>query len=991
MARSLIGSRTCARRFRAGALIALLFGSSVVLAAESIGTQHRFEQPSRSVADVLHAIASQTGVSVLFDPSAVNGRMSRPISGQYTAAEAIARVLQGTGLVAEVMDDGSIVVRPVSLSPPGPRGPASSVEGEPVDPLGPVLAQAASASGGDRPVAASDPPGTAQGFDRVVVTGSRLKRIDSEGPAPVNTYTKADIERSGQPTLERFLSSLNEASVSPGEGGYSATSGQGAVQLRGLPLGSTLVLINGRRIQAVGSSSGDFFNLDLIPMAAVERVEVVPVGSSAVYGGDALAGVVNVILKKSMEGVTLDLRLGAGKGLNDGSVSLATGRRGEQGSFLLLGSYGKTTPLTMAERDFFVDGDYRRFGGIDARTTSCTPGTVTSTTGGHLPGLGSSTAGIPRSASGQLTVGDFAATAGQPNLCNELANGHGAALVHGKESFAVHGTGELRLSEAWSLFGELSVNRDRLYAEEQGLRLDGVIVPASSPHNPFGEAVQVTGRLGTENGSEGIKRNTRFARVLSGVRGELGAGWDLEAAVSVIRDDGERRLVNNSVDQGALNAALASGALNPFATGVAASPDVLGSIWSDSIRTSHGRKDQGSLFVRGPVLSLPAGSADAIVGIEAARDHYQTNSPGLFDLENRRTSQAVYGELRVPLVRGRSEGERPWDLAAATVAARRDQYSDFGGANTYQGGLELRPQRSLLLRGSVATSFKPPTLLQTRVDEVSYTTEQFGLVDPTQGGAPIIGVPVLRTTNPDLQPEKGRAYSLGAVWEPESSSGTRLGVTAWRVRITGLISVPWPQVTLDNEALFPGFVTRDASGNVTRVLYSEVNFGRVETSGTDLELTHAFRGTGGRWTLSGSATRTTSYDVALSPGAPAEDRLGVRSFDFWSPRWKGRLSAAFDAGSWGLGLTSRYLGAYRDTAPGNRPMGDYWVHDVAGSLDLRRLGLGFEGVSDARLSFGISNLGDRMPEYADAYPYYDVTQADWRGRYATLRLSVSWK
>src|SRR5204863_4851313 len=188
----------------------------------------------------------------------------------------------GTGLSAEVMSDKSIVVKPAASAPitqtPGrstqtaldpPATVEASSDAAPVH-LAQAPAQSATEPGTTTPANASDAP---HQLTRVEVTGSRLKRIDADGPAPVNVYTRADIDQSGQPSLERFLSSLSEASVSPGEGGVGATTGQGSVQLRGLPLGSTLVLINGRRVQAVGSSSGNFFNLNLIPLAAVERVE----------------------------------------------------------------------------------------------------------------------------------------------------------------------------------------------------------------------------------------------------------------------------------------------------------------------------------------------------------------------------------------------------------------------------------------------------------------------------------------------------------------------------------------------------------------------------------------------------------------------------------------------------------------------------------------------------------------------------------------------
>ncbi|MBX3621271.1 MAG: TonB-dependent receptor [Rhizobacter sp.] len=933
----------------------------------------------------------------------MSGQLSQPVQGEMSAADAIAQALQGTALEVQVISEKVFVVKRAGApGPAAPGGPASSPQGM-SEPLA-VTAAGADAvvgNGADGPSGADavQQSGSTRQLEAVVVTGSRLKRLDSDGPAPVNTYTRADIDRSGQPSLERFLSSLNEASVSPGESGVGQTTGQGSVQLRGLPLGSTLVLLNGRRLQAVGSSSANFFNLDLIPLAAVDRVEVVPVGSSAVYGGDALAGVVNIILKKSLDGMSLDLRGATAQGTGDGSFSLAGGRQDQDGSFLLLGSYSSGTPLTMSERAFFRDGDYRRFDGVDARGRGCTPGTVESTDGSPLPGLSSSFAGIPTLAPGQsLTVGSFAATDGVANLCNTLANGHGDTLVYGKESFAFHASGDRRLGDRWNAFGELTFNHDRAYADQYGLLLNRVTVPAGNAYNPFGTPVVVTSRLGLENGAERLARKTNFGRVLGGVRGEFGRSWEFEASLSTTRDDGDRRFDNINVNSAALAAALGDGSLNPFASGTAASEDVLRSIWTDSVRTSHGRKDQGSAFVRGPLFELPAGKVDVIAGAEVASDHYQTSSPGLFDIQSSRRSNALFGEMRVPLWRG-GAGAGPaagWDVAALTLAGRRDHYSDFGSAGTYQGGLEWRPMRSLLLRGSVATSFKPPTVLQTSVDDLRFSSDSFGLVDPARGNAPIVGAEVLRTTNPNLTPEKGRAQSLGFVWEPDQSVGTRVGVTAWRVRIKGLISLLWPQVTLDNEALFPGFITREPSvggvpGAITRVLYAEVNFGGVETAGTDLELSHAWRSAGTRWTVGGSATRTHRYEVALTPDAPVENRLGVRNIDYWAPKWKGRLFAGLERGGWGLGLTSRYLGTYRDAPPSERPLGGYWTYDVAGSLDLKRLELaGFAGVRAARLSLGIVNLGDHLPEYVGSWPYYDATQGDWRGRYFNARLSVDW-
>ena len=204
-------------------------------------------------------------------------------------------------------------------------------------------------------------------------------------------------------------------------------------------------------------------------------------------------------------------------------VALATGGRSSEGSYLLMGSYSRSTPLTMAERSFFADADYRRFGGTDSRSRSCTPGTVSSADGGNLPGLGSSFAGIPQGSSGQgLRVSDFVPTAGQANLCNPWANGNGITLVHGYETLALHGIAERQLAGSWTAFAELTYANERMHAEDIGLTLSDVAVPAGNPFNPFGTDVVVRGVLGPENGLQGLTRRTKFTRALLGLRKELG-------------------------------------------------------------------------------------------------------------------------------------------------------------------------------------------------------------------------------------------------------------------------------------------------------------------------------------------------------------------------------------------------------------------------------------------------------------------------------------
>lgn len=974
-------------------LVSLLVQCGVAAAADAVvAAQYTIAQPAQSVAESLEAIAHATSTSVLFEAGAVRGRVANPVSGHLSALEAITVALQGTGLVAEQMKDGAVVVKAAVAAPVAPRsGVPVSAAGDDVSPAGDAGSAAVSGQ------LSSD----ADAVARVEITGTRLKRINAEGPAPVNVYTAKDIEKSGQPNLERFLAGLNEVSASAGEGGFGTTAGQGTVQLRGLPLGSTLVLINGRRVEAVGSSLDTFFNLNLVPVAAIERIEVVPVGSSAVYGGDALAGVVNVILKKSIDGVSLTASAGSGRGFGDGGLSFATGGHGADGSYLLLGSYSRATPLTMSERGFFLDADYRRFGGVDARVRNCAPGTVSSLSGANLPGLNSGFAAIPTLPTGQtVQLSDFQSTSGTANLCNRYTTGNGDALVHGEDTAALHATGDYRLIGSWSLFGEVSLARDRTQVRDLGLPLTSVTVPAGNPFNPFGEDVKVTTVLGPENGLRGFARQTTFMRALAGVRGALAGDWESELTASTVRDSGGSQTFVGTLDPDARSAALAAtspaAALNPFTTGRAASEDVLRSIYLDIDSKTHGRKDEMSALVRGSVFQLPAGAVEAVAGGETASDHYDLTVPAQQTaFHASRRDSAAYGELRAPLLSAGEQG-KTWSLAALTLAARRDWYSDFGAASTYQTGLELRPLRSLLLRASSATSFKPPTLVDTHVAETDFSADDFGLVDPARGGEAITSATVISKTNKSLRPERGRANSIGAVWEPEDGLGTRLGATYWQVHINGLIAALQPQTALDYEALFPGFVTRGPAvdgqpGPVTSVLLAYANFGSVDAAGMDMDAAYAWRSDMGRWTVTAGATRTNEYQVVLAPGAIKENRLGRRFDDFWAPRWKSRMSIGLDGSGWSFGLTARYLGQYKDEDSSERKLGAYWMEDLAGSLNLKTLLPGLaSSLKAASLSVSIANLTNRQPQFVETLPYYDVTQADWRGRYVTTRVSVDW-
>src|SRR6266446_2304004 len=250
--------------------------------------------------------------------------------------------------------------------------------------------------------------------DYVLVTGSRLPRAAEETSQDVRIYDQPRIEKSGQSTVSDFLATVPEVSLVSPENATGATT----VRLRGAIFGSPLVLINGRRTQPVtgGAAPFGFFDLSTIPLSLVERIEVLPSGSSAIYGGDALAGVVNIVLRSDFTGAEGGVGYRWADKIDERMIWAGGGWKGDGSSLTIMATASHRGSLLGRDREITNDPDLRRFGGPNLGTaTFGVPATVFSTSG-NLPGLSSSFAAVPRGSSGVgLTPADFAATAGTQN------------------------------------------------------------------------------------------------------------------------------------------------------------------------------------------------------------------------------------------------------------------------------------------------------------------------------------------------------------------------------------------------------------------------------------------------------------------------------------------------------------------------------------------------------------------------------------------------
>jgi iron complex outermembrane recepter protein len=966
------------RRITLGLAAALCLASTSIIAfADGLTTVLQLSIRPQTVASALLEFSSQTHLQIVSDGAEVRGLKSPGVEGKWTAGDALKRLLDNTGLSFELVDQQTVR----------------------------VFAQHAS---GDTKQSTSPLPGAQIGeatalneIAEVVVTGTRLGRAAGEGVQEVRVYSKERIRQSGQGTVAGFLGGLPEVSVTIPDNASVRFANQATVQLHGMPVGTTLVLLNGRRLEV---NNFGFFDLNNIPLAAVERIEVLPVGSSAIYGSDGLAGAVNIILNKDLNGFEIDGRYGAAEGgAEEANVNLAWGQRWERGDLSLVASYQDKSRLPGTERTVAASPEFdinALFGFNDA----CSPGTVYSTNGGNLPGLNAPRAAMPPGLSRRPAITDFTATAGTQNTCSDLRN---VDLISASERAGLLGSAAYRISDSTELFSEVMVSRQAIDSRV-GLVLNnfGVfsVLPASNAFNPFGEDV------GLGWGYPGLpytfKRDSDFIRPLLGLRGSLARDWTYEITGMSSYDRSE--VTQSDPNAVAIAAALASSdpatALNPFSNGAPGSSELLASLIAPSHSHFRSKDISAQAILRGTLFDLPAGPVAMAFGGEYVRSKIDQFSQDLNissePITNRRAAYSVFTEARVPLLAnaGNSAGA---EKLAVSLAGRFDHTDDFGSETTAQGGVEWRPVDSLLVRGAIATAYRAPQLTQLAGPTLSSI---FSFIpDPLRGGEPI-DVLVASGPNPNLDPETGESRQLGFVYS--NQAGLELGLTYWSIDLDDFIGHVAIADLLAFPDLFPGSIVRadptpedianGFPGHIIAIHDIFRNFGTIEVSGVDLDASFALNVAGGVLKPSLSATYTSKYDSALSPSAPAGSKVSQADNNGFTPRWKGIAALTWAGGPWSFMVDGRYTSSYNDYTdfvifgyPEQHTIEDFWLFDANVRYSIgEALAPSSRFWARTSLELGAVNLLNELPQSSFHFNGYDPQQADIRGRFWYMRLGL---
>jgi len=989
-------------------VVVLLAYASIQPAQAQAQTQSQtrdFNLPAQSATTGIPEFAHQAGIQILVSEPLVRGKRIAAVTGSHSVEEALAILLKGTGLVATSKDGATYTVA-AATTPSTSRNSTA-----PASVLAASQTSAQSVTADQSPPAPSKSDKEKAQLEEIVVTGSRIPTVAGNQVQPVRSYSREDIAVSGQSTVAEYLNTLPDVSTSLNGTAQFGLPGVQPVQLHGLPAGTTLTLIDGRRLE---SSVLGYFDVGNIPASAIERIEILPVGASAIYGANALGGAVNFILRKNFTGFEVNASLDHGPDVNNPGINMAWGKAWERGSVSLIASYDHRGELLGTQRDPTGSTQLPSYvtaaQAISLGADQCAPGNVFSVDGTNLPGLPAPYAAIPPGITGKPTIGDFAPTAGKLNVCNAYRY---TDIVPDSDRVSGLLSAHFELTDAVDLFAEvlLAHNQERINygANVAASASYGGTLAAANPFNPFGEDVNVSFADPTA-----LKRDDQtvsFVQPNIGIRGTFLSDWHYEATATMSRD--RLHTFEPYADPQGISNALASSnpatALNPFTTGPSGTPQLLGSLTNPAIDYSDysydNRSTGGVGFVRGPLFQLPAGALQAALGAEYYREEQAYLSAGggypITTSSLARTTYALFSEAHIPLLSA-ADRARQIERLTLTVAGRYDHSNDYGGKATWQSGALWRVTDAVSLSGGYGKSYAAPQLSQIAGPQTVFSAPLY-VSDPFRGNQPVnYSVTQIAGPNYSLKPETGDSSTLTLGYVSDALEGVRASLTWYAINITNYIGAPTAQVLVDNPAAYPGVVTRAPPssqdqqlgylGPITQILESYFNYGVVHAAGFDADVSYAFDTRMGRITPSISIANVYRWQSALSPGAPAIDGLGNATLAGvgWAPRWKGTASVAWKSGPISTNVAGRYIGQYKDyqdIVANTNEGGNTWIFDASARYELGdALAATSPSLAHSYVSLAGVNIFNRTPPFSYTPAWYDYEEYDLRGRY--LRLTV---
>ncbi|MCX6952753.1 MAG: TonB-dependent receptor [Verrucomicrobia bacterium] len=893
--------------------------------------------------------------------------------------------------------------------------------------LGTALALAAA------PVFAQTSAGveTATKLEPFEVTGSNIKRVDFEGPSPIIVLNRVDIERSGAATVFELLKKVpgNFAQVI-NETRSNPPRSNAAINLRGLGGNATLVLVNGRRVASDAfPTTAPIVNLHAIPIGAVERVDILKDGASAIYGSDAIAGVVNFVLKKDYTGTQVTVGYGNTFDSDVGEKSLNVLAGGASGKFrgLISFDYFDRNELMNVDRDNQRTADQRFRGGADGRSTTGNPGAVVivnATGSSPYRAASAATATATKPANGRWVIPTTQAVNGRPTIAEFIAAGtvgNASAprydfapevqLVPGTERTATTANFGYDVAPQIELYGELTfsnVKGTELLASTPVTTQSTpqVIVPATHPFNPFGEALVLDYRL-TQLGPRTYQQETDTTRYLLGAKGTVFDKWSWDTGAMRTKShyvQVGKNFTSTAAVQAAINDPNPATVLNPFAVGKVQNAATIDALRVAPIQDSKISADTLDAKISGSLLTLPGGDLGLAVGGSRVAEKYDVQQDGAsargeiaggasaaYNPGSRRV-WSLFAELSVPVIK----------QVEIQLAGRFEDYSDFGTTTKPKAGIVVRPLKDLVVRTTYSEGFRAPSLQQlyqsasrgfptvrdTTRYNVTRAPEDNSFQYPQTGGG-----------NPNLKPEESKSYSAGFVYEPRQVKGLTLSADFFKIRYTNQVATVATQTALDNPGQFPGvIITRETStalpgvpnsGRILSIFNGLQNLADTEVQGYDLEGKYVLKtANAGTFNLTSSATFLERYLNRATPISASYDYAGgVGTDDGALPKWRVISSVFWTWRDYGVGVQHNYIGRYSSSAGAaaatDYPVDAYSTFDVQTTWAVSKryfATVGVRNVLDESAPFFNRGTGGTYG--------FDPSVADTRGRTYYVRLTT---
>ena len=855
----------------------------------------------------------------------------------------------------------------------------------------------------------------------ILVTGSFVRRSENfESPSPLAVVDSVAIDAIGAKNIADITQTLTintGAENNPDAFTQNATAGTSNINLRGLGVASTLILLNNKRQVVTAQPTNEGLNFvdtsSIVPMIAIDRMEVVKDGASALYGSDAVAGVVNFITKRNYDGamVSVDYQDGAHGDNKEYVFQGLWGATGDNGSVLAAISYTNRSPLFISDRRLSRPEDDTSALGNPASYFL------------NIPGVGALPIIDPYGCEEFGGTPDLLAPSGtipglEVGFCG-FDFGKYYSYVADESRINTYVRAEYEFTDDITWTTEFGMARNR--AERGGAPsfpiLTSPIVPDYHPQNPFGQSVAFFGRA-EGNGFEGDPANTesdtfRFSTNIQGITDN--GFWEISYTRAVNNFFFSVPDVLNTEFQLALYGLGGSACdpvsgtpgvgdcefFNPFATSYTTAPNsdyVVDSFTATETIDSKADLEVIEAFTSFDIFEMNGGFAALALGVQYREEQLTQDYDDLAnqdsftfvignpDIDGSQDVWAAFGELALPVN----------DDLDVQIAVR---YEDYGGSigSTVDPKLAVsyRASDTLSFRGSVSTSFRAPTVFLAQGGATSLQQ----LVDPVQGATAFVGV---RTSgNEELKPEESTAYNLGFSFEPFRDLSVELDY--WNFEFTDLIIQENAQAVLNENPTDPDRVVRAGdplTGPLLQVNNTYVNASSMKTAGIDFVTSYSIDTEMGSFMPSLNATYITKYDLK-DPQAGNIDGVGRRNFNnigVPTPELRMNLGLAWKNDIHAANLFVRYISSYDDDqncsdgttniagcADGFYEVDSHVTVDAQYNIDLGAL---FDTKQSYVLTLGGLNLFDEEPPQLYTNSGFDSKVHDPRGRQIYARLAV---